>query len=125
MCDGVGMKFVISRTSLYEEKPCEEAFRDKVTYLKVHERACKTFEEYDHRFSKHEGAWLSKGTNHRLTQTGIYREEGNIEEESWFIEINSLEELINFQDKYGSLVLEKWKDGNRILQLEIYDTYRE
>lgn len=122
------MKFAISRTSAYdseEEAPCEEAFRATVSYIKVHERTFKSFEEYDRMFGDREGAWLSKGTNHRLTEVGIARDEGVRQEEDWFIEIDSLGKLISFQQKYGDLVLKCSKDGNPILSIEIYDCYRE
>ena len=37
---------------------------------------------------------------------------------SWHVEINSLEELVNFSNKYGTLVFNEDT-------IEIYDDYRE
>ena len=43
----------------------------------------------------------------------------------WFIDINTLEELINFKNKYGELVLQNSIYNEDIIVIEIYDTYRE
>jgi hypothetical protein len=51
--------------------------------------------------------------------------ERDFEDEAWFIEINTLKELNDFIDKYGScVIMEFWKNPS-ILCIEIYDTYRE
>jgi predicted RNA-binding protein associated with RNAse of E/G family len=39
----------------------------------------------------------------------------------WYIDINSLDELIKFVDKYGDIVVSTENDP----YIEIYDTYRE
>lgn len=44
---------------------------------------------------------------------------------AWFIEINTLEELIAFADKYGDLVLTHHAYNEKERLLEIYDDYRE
>lgn len=43
----------------------------------------------------------------------------------WTIEINTLEELINFTNKYGRIVIEEYWLNNRYKEIEIYDYYRE
>ena len=43
----------------------------------------------------------------------------------WFIEINTLEELLKFREKYGDLVLTKHYLNPEIVEVEIYDDYRE
>lgn len=43
----------------------------------------------------------------------------------WYIKINTLEELIAFENKYGSLIISKVWDNQEKMQIEIYDTYRE
>ena len=74
----------------------------------------------------------------RITRTSNYSSENPRvskqfkifdDEEYWYIEINSLEELIELKDDTGKLILEtEWDDDvsdevkNRI---EIYDDYRE
>lgn len=53
-----------------------------------------------------------------------YGKYGKEETEGWAVEINTLEELMSFYDKYGNLVITKPEFVNAI-QLEIYDDYRE
>ena len=45
--------------------------------------------------------------------------------QGWFIEINNLDELISFNDKYGRIVIYKHWFNESIRVIEIYDTYRE
>ena len=52
----------------------------------------------------------------------IYRE---FNDEIWCIKINSLEELLKLQDKYGDIILTTCFKNNNIRELEIYDDYRE
>lgn len=88
-------------------------------------RNCRTPEEFDARFSKREGKWLENGTNHRVDARGyITRDIGLVD--IWSIEINSLEELMDFKKAVGEeLVLTtSWID-NKTPCIEIYDDYRE
>ena len=116
------MKFIIERTSSWsEEKPCEEA--EKMTVPYWHTRTCDE-KEFNRKFSDREGLWRSKGKNHKITKDGyITRQEED--KEVWGIEIKSLEELLNFQKKYGSLILQEHFYDNDTFSLEIYDDYRE
>ena len=43
----------------------------------------------------------------------------------WFIEVNSLEELVYFCDKYGDIIIGKPFGVNGMYTVEIYDDYRE
>lgn len=45
--------------------------------------------------------------------------------DGWYIKINTLEELIAFENKYGSLIISKNYDNQEEMQIEIYDDYRE
>lgn len=45
--------------------------------------------------------------------------------DGWYIKINTLEELIAFENKYGSLIISKDWDNQEEMQIEIYDDYRE
>ncbi|MBM4137270.1 MAG: hypothetical protein FJ241_10640 [Nitrospira sp.] len=112
------MKFVISRTSLWKEKPCEEAKMEDVLYLQ--QRSCSE-KEFDEHFSKDEGLWRSQGKNHRVLKNGnICRDQ---EDTAWVIELEDFKDLIKFAEKYGALVLES---GNyNLLEIEIYDDCRE
>ncbi|MEF9952217.1 MAG: hypothetical protein RR782_02570 [Clostridium sp.] len=119
------MKFIVKRTSMWcDEPPCEGVTFGKLDYVDI--RTLNSFEEFDELHSKSEGTWLSKGINHRIRE-----EDGFIERtipdgfEGYYIEINTLEELIEFKNKYGgSIVLEKHWDSH-VECIEIYDDYRE
>ena len=102
-----------------EEKPCDEAFG--YPHERWHIRACSE-EEYNRLFSEQEGLWRSKGKNHGITEKGrIIRQEEDIVD--WTVEINSLDELNAFAEKYGELVISIEPHGSP--WIEIYDDYRE
>lgn len=68
--------------------------------------------------------WFDEGTNYRTEDDCIVRDLG--EEEAWGIEINSLEELLNFINEIGEEVIisESYIDYKTPC-LEIYDDWRE
>ncbi len=109
------MIFKITRTSVWEKKPCKEAFKHEVPNW--HIRTCSE-EEYNKRFAKGEGGlWREKGTDHQITDEGyVKRQEGM--ESCWGIKINSLDQLIKLSKKYGELIFDE-------SEIEIYDDYRE
>lgn len=118
------MKFIISRTSIYssEKSPCEEAKRDSV--VRVETRSLLTPEEFDERFAKIEGEWFSVGTNHRKNEVGyITRDNGTID--VWSVEINNLDELMEFCNKYGDVIIQNCMWNKTYKEIEIYDSYRE
>lgn len=45
--------------------------------------------------------------------------------DNWYIKINTLEELLAFENKYGALIISKDWDNQDGMQIEIYDDYRE
>ena len=109
---------MVSRTSNWgDDQPCNEAFKEK--YTRIDQRTFKTPAEHDARLRI---PWESEGANHRINKAGIARD---FEDEGWFVNIESLDELIKLQEKYGRLVLcNSWQNPD-ILEIEIYDTYRE
>lgn len=118
------MKFKVSRTSIWDDrKPCEEAVKE--TYTRVEVRTLGSFEEFDKKFGKIEGNWLSKGINHCINQQGYIQREFPNDAVGWFVEINTLDELLHFQQKYGDIILTKDYNNPEVLELEIYDDYRE
>lgn len=118
------MKFKVRRTSLWDnEKPCKEAFQE--TYSRIEVRTLRSFEEFDEKFGEREGSWLLKGINHCINEMGYIQREFPDGEVGWFVEINTLEELLNFREKYGNIVITKAWENPSILELEIYDDYRE
>lgn len=116
------MNFVITRTAEHGDiKPCKEAFKSKIKYW--HTRTCNE-KEFNDKFSDREGLWKSKGKNHKVTKDGyITRQEED--RETWMVEINSLEELLKFQKKYGELVLSHSYLDDKTNSIEIYNDYRE
>ena len=118
------MKFIVSRTSIWDNdvSPCEDAKRDSI--IRVQTRIFHTPEEFDAKFAKTEGRWLSIGTNHRVNKNGhITRDNGTID--VWMVEFNTLEDLVGFCNKYGDVVIDDciWNDAYK--HIEIYDDYRE
>ncbi len=117
------MEFLLTSTSGGVEERIPNAVIKK--YTKVEVRYCSTFEEFDKRFSRIEGSWFSKGVNHKMSKGRIQREFPN-SEEGHFIEINSIEELLEFQRKVGSeLIITSATNNESIPAIEIYNYYRE
>ncbi len=119
------MKIIISRTSdMYgREKPCEEARMGMFPYWSS--RACSE-EYFDENFSNSEGLWRSKGKNHTTVGSHITRQEDD--RELWYVDIESFDDLYKLQDKEGELIIKTYKYGgpnDKLLEIEIYDTYRE
>lgn len=121
------MKFKVSRTSIFgDKKPCDGVTLEKFDYIE--RRSCSE-EEFNKVLAKIEGLWRSKGINHTTFENeyskGIQRTFPQ-DEEGWFIELNSLEDLIQFMNKVGKgIVLGKYWGNESIYEIEIYDAYRE
>jgi hypothetical protein len=112
------MKFKCERTSGYrEEKPCDEAVREVViTY------DCRTLPKEqmakklkDERFLEYENFTFSDG------RAGCRRK---MEEDAYTVEIDNLEQLMDFVRKHGDIVIQKHDDYD-LPEIEIYDTWRE
>lgn len=117
------MEFLLTSTSGWVENQIPNAVIKK--YTKIQVRGCLTFEEFDERFSRIEGNWLSEGVNHKASKGRIQREFPN-GAEGYFIEINSIEELLEFQKKVGNeLIITSAIDNESIPAIEIYNNYRE
>ena len=117
------MEFLLTSTSGWVENQIPNAVIKK--YTKIEVRYCSTFEEFDKRFSRIEGSWLSEGVNHKTSKGRIQREFPN-GAEGHFIEINSIEELLEFQKKVGhELIITSAIDNESIPAIEIYNYYRE
>ena len=117
------MEFLLTSTAGYVENRIPNAIIKK--YTKVEVRYCSTFEEFDKKFSWMEGTWLSKGVNHKMSKGRIQREFPN-GAEGHFIEINSIEELLEFKKKVGNeLIITSAFNNESIPAIEIYIYYRE
>ena len=117
------MEFLLTSTIGRVENQIPNAIIKK--YKKVEVRGFSSFEEFDKRLSWMEGNWLSKGVNHKTSKGRIQREFPN-GAEGHFIEINSIEELLEFQKKVGhELIITSAIDNESIPAIEIYNNYRE
>ena len=116
--------FEVIRTSCCtDECPYEKCLPIKLT--RVETRTLKTPEEFDAKFSNSEGKWLEVGSNHRVNDKGFITRDRE-EKDTYGIEINSLEELMNFFNEVNEeIVLQKSWIDDKTPCLEIYDTYRE
>ena len=122
--EAIVILFEVRRTSCWtDECPYEKCIPIKLT--RVETRTLKTPEEFDAKFSKVEEKWLEVGSNHRVDKQGFIIRDRE-EEDTYGIEINSLEELMDFFNEVKEeIVLQKsWIDKETPC-LEIYDTYRE
>ena len=118
------MKFKISRTSAYDEKPCAEARRMSV---QVWHTRTVTEEEFNRKFSDREGLWRSKGREHKVVHNGEWISRRQKNEQAWGIEIGSLAELLILTEKYGRLIFSggDTPDTPDTPEIEIYDDWRE
>ena len=119
------MKFLISRTSNHSDsKPCEDA--EMMTYNRIEIRTFSSFKEFDLRFGKREGNWLSKGVKHIINKDGHIQRTILNGCEDWCIEIDTLEELLTLKEKFDCeiIITENYKNI-KIAMIEICDYYRE
>ena len=117
------MEFLLTSTSGRVETRIPNTVIKK--YKKVEVRYISSFEKFDELFSRTEGSWLSKGVNHKKSKGRIQREFPN-GAEGYFIEINSIEELLEFHRKVGcELIITSATNNESIPAIEIYNYYRE
>lgn len=43
----------------------------------------------------------------------------------WAVRLETLDELLQFVQRYGEVVIGPWRWNPQVLQIEIYDSYRE
>ena len=118
------MKFTVRRASKWHDEDicCDEAKRDSI--IRVETRTLRSPEEFDAKFSCLEGKWLSVGKNHRINEDGyITRDHGMID--VWSVEINTLDELIEFITRYGDVVIRDCMWNEAYKEILIYDDYIE
>ena len=116
------MKLIVTRTSDWLGKPCDEAKRAKATYLSSLNakslKEARSFPWFE--------AWYNSTTNHRVDpKQGIVVGEWKEKQDVWVIEINSLDELLQFVQKYGRVVIQDSQYKEYPYEIEIYDTWRE
>jgi len=115
------MRFLVERTSEWNDEshpPCPEAtLRD---YIYIDERT-KDDPAKIHVFERNPQKWYAEGQNHRVEAGHIKRD---FLKTAWFVDIESLEELLDFVARYGKLIVAEANFADE-LYLEIYDAYRE
>lgn len=117
------MIFEISRTSVWDEhtKPHEAAFKKAMPVYDL--RTC-TEDEYNARIrissvGEFNKPWREYGTEHTVNERGDIKRRVR-DAEQWVIQIESLEELLQFAGKSEIIV-----SGGDAPYIEIYDDYRE
>lgn len=117
------MEFMVSRTSIWsgDKQPCDESYRKE--YIPIDVRTVGRPEDIPFYRGKSDW-WYDEGINHKVNEIG-YIERELEPRNGWFIEIKSLEELLKFKDKYGNIIIRDSYQNYNILEIEIYDCYRE
>lgn len=119
------MIFQVIETTKKKKKPYEKCFEMTLTY--VDERAFKSPEEFDKTVKGYFGQkkWFEKGKNHRILENGhIARDLRDVK--TWGIELNTLEELMEFQKNVNNeVILGTSFEDKKTPCLEIYNDYRE
>ena len=119
------MEFKITRTSDHDdEKPCKGAFKKDYVYSD-----CRTvarpedIRRYKNRPDEARDMWYGDGTNHRkIGKTQIARD---FVTTGWFITLDSLDDLIALAEREGHLIIGLSANSSEIMEIEIYDSYRE
>lgn len=117
------MLFQVTRVSMWNnDKPYDKCIPIKLARTEV--KKFKSFEAYDNA-SGVQGKWLSVGKNHRVTEEGYIARDFEFEG-LWGVELNSLEDLLNFKEEVGEdIILSTSVTDDKTPCLEIYDDYRE
>ena len=114
------MKFVVSHTSGWKEKPCVGAKLEELTYLDY--RTVSSLEEAEkldwYKF------WFDEGINHRV-ENGMIVCDRKQKKPKWTIEIHDLEDLMFFIEKTDDIIISKVPFKEIKYEIEIYDEYRE
>jgi hypothetical protein len=113
------MRYMISRTR-GGEPPCDGAFR--AAYVRVDERGTDAPDKIPYYVGKDSAWWFSEGRNHRVEDGHIKR---NFDDEAWFVEIEDLAALQAFIGDQGQIVMGPAWRAPSIIEIEIYDDYRE
>ena len=114
------MKCIVTRTSCrgYDQKPCEEAVKEILTAVdeRIIDDPMKN-KLIGERWYTEEGYF-----NHRVENGHIKRD---YKKPAYTIELKSLNDLQNFIDKYGSVIIERSTYKEIPFEIEIYDDWRE
>jgi hypothetical protein len=109
------MKFEVRRSNDWNNKPCEEAIMETQPNIDIRRidspfKIWKTEEEVQKN-------WFNEGKNHRVENGRIIRDLND--EVYWVVEFKTLEELINFQDKYSEIKISDFATNPLLKLIEI------
>src|SRR5574344_2214278 len=112
------MEFMLSRASVrINEKPCDEAYIKN--YMMKDVKMFKSFEEYD---SRGKDNFLDNGSNHRINEEGYIERE--FENKTWFVKIDSLEDLLALENKYGEIIIRHSWENRDYMMIFINDAFK-
>lgn len=116
------MRFMVSRTSHWSDEgpPCEGAVRK--SYTRVDRRSASRPNKIPAYANRDESWWYEEGRNHRVVNRQICRD---FDAEGWFIDFPDLAALTTFIGANGHVVIGPSYSNPDILEVEIYDDYRE
>ncbi len=116
------MEFIVNRTSLrsMDVQPCEEAYLK--AYIRIDERTVNSPSKITAYKNQPVDWWYSAGKNHRVENGHIVRD---FDDKGWFVKLDTMEDLLKFTQKYGSVVIGQYWKNHSILEIEIYDDWRE
>ena len=115
------MEFIVSRVSddFNTKKPCEEAYKKHIPHIA--EYNFSSFEEYDAKWGR-KYKFTDTDINHRINERGnIEKELTDFSEDVWVVQINTLEELLAFRNKYGSIIVGESGKNHYYDEITIYD----
>lgn len=112
------MIFKVRRSSQWAEdvQPIKESYKGKC--LETQRLLFPSFEAFE---KDRDYSFKADGMNHRVLSNKTI--ERDFEIDCYLIEINTLEELMELEEKYGSLIVMYLNYNYPVL--EIYDTWRE
>jgi len=115
------MQYIVERASDYNNKPCEECKQITITY--TDERISDDPAKIPY-YKDNPNKWYEEKDffNHRVENGHLKRDRLL---QVWAVEINTLEQLHNFIDKYGRIVISKYYGNENLLSILIYDDYIE
>ncbi len=115
------MKFVVSRTSVWGDKPREEATRVKATW--IDRRKANSIEEAKRELWFED--WYNSTTNHREERGFVAGDSKGEKDDIWVIELKTLEDFIAFVEKYEQAIIKQSFYKEYPYEVEIYDEKRE
>lgn len=110
------MKYIIEKTSAWNNQPIPTAYIEK-----VHKYDYRRKPRKDEKYPWYE-KFLTSNHDITLTEDGLLRGVRNNAEDVW---VGEIEDLHKFVEQYGRIILDKPSCEEGLWSVEIYDDYRE